>query len=154
MLEKKGEWKRKNAGKIVGLAFLALLLLVLIIHFLPGSEKDAVTREDRMAFLASLGWEADPETEQMNKVTIPGCSEGAMADYSALLRKGGYDLSDFEGKSVDQYQYQLKNYPGCEQTVWVTLYVCRGRVIGGDIHTASIDGFMHELRPNNEKATG
>ena len=28
------------------------------------------------------------------------------------------------------------------------------RVIGGDIHTVSLDGFMHELRPNDEKTTG
>lgn len=154
MHEKKGEWKRKNAGKIVGLAILALLILLLIVHFLPTGEKNAVTQEDRLAFLASLGWEAKAETEEANSVRIPDCGEGAMADYNALLHKGGWDLSDYEGKTVEQYQYQLKNYPDCEQTVWVTLYVWHGRVIGGDIHTAQLDGFMHELRPNNETTTG
>ena len=154
MHEKKGEWKRKNAGKIVALAILALLILMLVVHFLPDSGKNAATQDERMDFLASLGWEADPETEETNSVKIPDCSEGAMADYNALMQKGGYDLSDYEGKTVDQYQYQLRNYPDCEQTVWVTLYVWHGKVIGGDIHTVSLDGFMHELRPNSEKPTG
>ena len=154
MHEKRVEWKRKSAGKIVALSVLALLILILIVHFLSGGDKNAATKEDRMAFLESLGWQADPETEEANSVRIPDCSEGAMADYNALMQKGGYNLSDYEGKSVDQYQYQLKNYSGCEQTVWVTLYVWQGRVIGGDIHTAALDGFMHELRPNHEQTTG
>ena len=154
MHEKTGEWKRKHAGKIVALSIVALLIMILLVHCLPGAEKNAATKEDRMAFLESLGWQADPETEETNSVKIPDCSEGAMADYNALMQKGGYDLSDYEGKKVDQYQYQLNHYPDCEQTVWVTLYVWQGRVIGGDIHTASLDGFMHELRPNNEQTTG
>ena len=154
MLEKRGEWKRKNAGKIVAVAIVVLLVLLLIVHFLPVGEKNAESQEDRLAFLASLGWQADPDSEEANQVVIPDCSEGAMAYYNALMQKGGWDLSDYEGKSVGQYQYRLTNYPDCEQTVWVTLYVCRGRVIGGDIHTASLDGFMHELRPNDEKPTG
>ena len=154
MHEKKVEWKRKNAGRIVGAAILALLLLAVIVRFLTDGDKNAATREDRMSFLAALGWKADPESEQANSVRIPDCGEGAMADYNAMMRKGGYDLSDYEGKSAEQYQYRLTNYPGCEQTVWVTLYVYQGRVIGGDIHTVSLDGFMHELRPNEERSTG
>ena len=154
MLEKRVEWKRKNAGKIVGLAFLALLLLALIVHLYAGCGKNAATREDRIAFLAALGWEADPETEEANSVRIPDCGEGAMADYNELLKKGGYDLSGYKGKSVEQYRYRLMNYPDSGQAVWVTLYVWHGRVIGGDIHTVSLDGFMHELRPNDEKTTG
>ena len=120
MHEKKGEWKRKHAGRIVGAAILALLVLILLVHFLSDGGKNAATREDRMAFLAALGWEADPETEQTNSVRIPDCSEGAMADYNALMRKGGYDLSDYEGKSAEQYQYILSNYPDCSQAVWGT----------------------------------
>ena len=33
------------------------------------------------------------------------------------------------------------------QTVYLTLYVYEGRVVGGDIHSAALNGFMHELRP-------
>ena len=154
MLEKKGEWKRKHAGRIVGLAILALLITALVAQILAGNGKNAVTREDRVAFLAALGWQAEPGSEETDSVRIPDCGEGAMADYNALMRKGGYDLSRYEGKTVELYRYRLSNYPDCGQTVWVTLYVWRGRVIGGDIHTSSLDGFMHELRPNDEKTTG
>ena len=154
MLEKKIERTRKNAGRIVGLAILALLILALLVHFFSDAKKNALTREDRVAFLASLGWEADPDSEEAGSVKIPDCGEGAMADYNELMKKGGYDLSSYEGKNAEQYRYRLTNYPDCGQSVWVTLYAYQGRVIGGDIHTVSLDGFMHELRPNQEKPTG
>ncbi len=147
MLEKMGEFARKNAGRITLIVFL-LLGLLLLLHF-PGKDgKNAASAEDRLAFLASLGWEAEPDSEEAKTVTVPDCGEGAMADYNALMQKGGYDLSRYEGKEVEQYSYRLTNYPDTKDTVYLTLYVYRGRVVGGDIHTASLRGFMHELRAN------
>lgn len=146
MLEKKGEWKRKNAGRIVLAALVLLLLLIGLTALLGGRAKNADSTDKRLAFIASLGWEADAETEEARTVTIPRCDEGAMAEYNALMQKGGYDLSRYEGKTVEQYSYQLTNYPGTDQKVFITVYVWHGRVIGGDIHTAALNGFMHELR--------
>ena len=66
--------------------------------------------------------------------------------HDELLKRGGFDLSPYQGQTVDLYCYRLLNYPGTEETVYLALYVSDGRVIGGDIHTAALDGFMHELR--------
>ena len=148
MLEKKAEKQRKNARLVLLAAALLLAALLLLGHFAGGRGKNAQTAQDRLDFLSSLGWEVDPASEQTQTVTVPDCSEGAMADYNALLQRGGYDLSDYAGKNVEQFQYELLNYPGETQTVYLTLYVYHGRVIGGDIHTAALNGFMHELRPN------
>lgn len=146
MLEKWHEFKRKNAVKILGLAGLALLILILLVSLRGKHEKNAATAEDRAAFLQSLGWEIEAGNEQSAEVTIPDCGEGAMADYNALMQKAGFDLSAYQGKSVRQYRYVLTNYPDCKDKVYAVLYVSHGRVIGGDIHTASLHGFMHELR--------
>lgn len=146
MLEKKGEFARKNAGKIVGIAVLLLIVLVGFVSMRGGSKKNASSTEARIAYLQDLGWEALAESEEYQSVTIPDCSEGAMADYNTLMKKGGFDLSEYQGKSVAQYRYELSNYPDCAQKVFAVLYVYKGRVIGGDIHTAALDGFMHELR--------
>ena len=102
--------------------------------------------EKQIAFM-----EADPETEECGTVVIPDCENPVMAEYNALLRKGGYDLSPYSGKCVEQYRYELTNYPNSKSTVYAVLYVSKGRVIGGDIHTASIDGFIHELRINEQE---
>lgn len=146
MREKKGEWRRKHAGSIVAIAALLLLALIVLPQIRGPRGRNAVNREDRIGFLASLGWEVEPDAEEADSVLIPDCGTGAMAEYNELMKRGGYDLSPYAGKKVERYSYVLSNYPGCEDTVYLTLYVSRGRVIGGDIHTASLNGFMHELR--------
>ena len=146
MLEKQGEKTRKNAVRIVLGALILLLLVSLAARFLSGWAKNADSPDDRMNFLSALGWEVDPESEESREVIIPSCEEGAMVDYNELMKRGGYDLKPFEGKKVQQYSYVITNYPGYTQTVYVTLYTDRGRVIGGDIHSAALNGFMHELR--------
>ncbi len=145
MHEKKREFKRRHAGRIAGAGLVLLLILASVLR-LEGGERNAADREARLAYIASLGWETEPDSETETSVTIPDCSEGAMKDYNELMRKADYDLSPYAGKSVVRYQYLLTNYPDCTDQVYLTLYVRHGRVIGGDIHTAALDGFMHELR--------
>lgn len=146
MLEKKGENKRMLAGKIALAAVALLLISVLTAGAMGKHGKNADTQESRMAFITEMGWETEPDSEEERDVKIPSCDEGAMAEYNALMKRGGYDLTPFEGKTVKQYTYKITNYSGYAQTVYLTLYVDRGEVIGGDIHSAALNGFMHELR--------
>jgi hypothetical protein len=52
------------------------------------------------------------------------------------------------GESCQQYSYQLTNYPGTDSAVYVTLYIQGKELIAGDIHTNSLNGFMHGLKTN------
>ena len=147
MLEKIGEKMRRKVLWIVLGAFLLLLAALLLGEFLSAGSKDADSAQARQAFIEALGWVCRADSEQMQEVRIPDCSEGAMADYNALMKAAGYDLAPYAGKTLQQYSYELENYPGYTQTVYLTLYVYEGRVVGGDIHSAALNGFMHELRP-------
>ena len=65
------------------------------------------------------------------------------AAYNELQRTQGLDLSDYGGKTVERYTYQITNYEGFEGTVYANLLISRNRVIGGDICSADADGFVH-----------
>ena len=145
MLEKKGEKRRKAARLIVLGAALLLGALLFAANGIRG-EQNARTAEARLKYIRSLGWEVVPDCEEREEVRIPDCSKEPMQSYNELMRRGGFDLSGCEGKTVERYSYELSNYPGCADRVYLILYVHRGRVVGGDIHTAELDGFMHELR--------
>ena len=145
MLEKAVERKRKKALGLVMAA--SVLVLVLLLTVWRGGGKNADSAEARRSFIQELGWELTDSPEKRQDVKIPDCSEGSMADYNALMQAEGYDLAPYAGKTVQQYCYEIVNYPGYSQTVYLTLYVHDGRVIGGDIHSAALNGFMHALRP-------
>ena len=61
-----------------------------------------------------------------------------------LLGQGG----QLVGVGGTMYTYRLLEYPSPPEQgdVYACLYVYRGTVIGGDVHTASMMGFMHGLK--------
>lgn len=142
----------KKRAVIIILIAAALMLAAVMLRSSPGcsfgvSELINVTSaEGRIKYLSKLGWEADVSTEECKYVLIPKEFEGVMLSYSKLQTEQGYDFASFGGLECKQYTYVVTNYPAPDETVYATLYIKGGRVIGGDIHSASIDGFMHTLK--------
>ena len=46
------------------------------------------------------------------------------------------------GKDVTRYTFTITNYPNYEGTVLANVLVYRNRVIGGDICSADVSGFV------------
>lgn len=141
-MEKQNIARLIRASLLAGAAVMALAALLLR---LLATGPDVSTAEGRRRFLSELGWEIEPGSEQRKNVLIPDCSSGVMAEYNALQRSQGCDLSPWEGRSVTQYSYAVTNYPGYDGTVYAVLYVAGRRVIAGDVHSAALNGFMHAL---------
>ncbi len=142
---KAASFTRKKAVAWV-VAATVLILLLIILRWGGARGNDASTTEGRERFLNSLGWEIDVDTEEYRTVLIPEKLTGVLEDYAKMQDEQGYELRKYCGKSCGQYTYTVTNYPNCEETVLVTLYVCGREVIAGDIHTTVLDGFMHGLK--------
>ena len=142
----------KKSAVIFIIIVAAIMLAAVMLRSSPGcsfgvSELINVTStEGRIKYLTELGWEADVSTEECKTVLIPKKFEGVMLSYSKLQTEQGYDFASFGGLECRQYTYVVTNYPNSDGTVYATLYVKGGHVIGGDIHSANIDGFMHTLK--------
>lgn len=144
------KWNKKTGLLIVIAAALLLCALVVIIG--AGNRgggapsQIARTNEERIMFLKSLGWEVETTPLEEKTVIIPREFSDVYENYNALQLEQGYDLSEFCGLEVTIYTYTVTNYAGFKGTVVADLYIYQGQVIGGDIHTLAIDGFMHGLR--------
>ena len=111
-----------------------------------GDMLDVSQTKGREKYLASYGWEIDPDSEEERNVLLPKSFEGAVGEYADMQTRQGYDFASYAGLECRQYTYTVTNYEGCGGTVYATLYIKGTRVIGGDIHSAAIDGFMHGIR--------
>ncbi len=137
---------RKHLAALVLIAALALAAVVLACgsrgifsaHYGVGSA------EGRQAYLHALGWEIDPKSETVRETTVPETFDDMMADYNAMQRKQGFDLTPYQGKSVTVVTYEVTNYP-VDDTVLVQLWIADGVVIAGDVHSTAMDGFMHGI---------
>lgn len=144
-----GKLSRKTWTRALVLGGLLLLLLLLLLGRAFGGAPGSARAEDtaaRVRFLAECGWTAAPESEQEQTIHIPEAFPPVYEDYNALQLQQGYDLRGYAGKDCTLYTYAVTNWPDETQTVLANLYVFRGRIIGGDIHSTNLDGFMIGLR--------
>jgi hypothetical protein len=83
------------------------------------------------------------EPKETVEVTIPSEFDKIFTGYNEIQRRQGLDLSDYKKKKVMRYTYEVTNYEGETGTVYANLLVYRNRVIGGDICSADVKGFIH-----------
>ena len=141
----------KKAAVILVLIVALLLSGAVILRASPGcgfGVSELINMSDpegREKYLRQYGWEIDVGSETEENVLLPREFGGALAEYSRLQNEQGYELSSYAGLECRRYTYTVTNYPS-DDTVYVTMFVKNGRLIGGDIHSAAIDGFMHGIR--------
>jgi hypothetical protein len=112
---------------------------------------DASDEQHRIDFLSQFGWKVDQSSAEVTEVIIPEEFDEVYASYNEIQLQQGFDLTDFAGKRVKKWTYTVTNYPGYENKICIkaTLLVSDGKVIGGDICSVEIDGFMHTFDMNN-----
>ena len=128
----------------------ALAVLTAVIIFMPRNQapienevsRAGETADQRIAFLAQYGWEVDPEPLEIREVAIPEEFDEVYTRYNALQKEQGMDLLPYAGKTCKQWIYRVTNYPDPMEEVRAVLLVYEGQVIGGDISSVAIDGFM------------
>ena len=68
--------------------------------------------------------------------------------YNEIQLSQDYDLSAYKGFQVTKWVYRIVNYPGYadKDCIQITLLVYNGYVIGGDVCSVELDGFMHGFK--------
>lgn len=98
----------------------------------------------RVRYLAEYGWEVQTPAESESTVVIPRTFSPVFDEYNALQKQQGFDLSQYCGMEVKMFTYRVTN--GGDDEVLAVLYVKDNRVIGGDVHSTALDGFMSGIK--------
>lgn len=139
--------RRKSAFYVVILCAV-LIALVLAAGNEQGNFHSVKVKSpnDLSEFLSSLGWECEINTLTEQSTVLPEQFDDTFIAYNAIQLKQSCDLTRYAGKKVTVYTVKILNYSDTTETVYATVMVYRGRVIGGDIHAAAMDGFMLPLK--------
>ena len=140
---------------------LSVALLTTLIILVPTYEPLSVTasetinftkiktNEDRVSFLAKFGWTVSKEPLEEVAVKIPDEFDAVFMEYNNLQKELGLDLSRYKRRDVMRYTYQVKNYPDYQGVVYANILVYKNKVIGGDVCSADINGFVTSLKGEN-----
>jgi hypothetical protein len=96
-----------------------------------------------MKFLSQFGWTVNGSTAEVQEVTIPAEFDKVFASYNELQREQGLDLAKYKKKELTRYTFEVTNYEGYEGKVYANVLVYRNKVVGGDICSADVEGFVH-----------
>ena len=101
--------------------------------------------EDRVDYLRAFGWEVNAEPLATQELLIPEEMDESYDEYLALQAEQGFDLTKYAGKRVKRYTYEITNYPTGESGVQANLLIYKNTVIGGEVLSPRLDGFLHGL---------
>ena len=144
--------RKLTAAAVAGVIFCGALVAL---FFLLGGRETAVsspvgsssvrTNEDRVAYLEQYGWTVEPEPIAVEELLIPETFDETYDQYLELQSSQGFDLTKYCGKRVKRYAYAITNYPTGESGVQAGLLVYKNTVIGGEVLSSQLDGFIHGL---------
>lgn len=100
------------------------------------------TNDDIVGFLAQFGWEVEKEPLEEVTIKIPAEFDKVMNSYNELQRNQGLDLSKYRSREVKRYTYKVTNFPDYSGTVMANVIVYKNRVIGGDLCSSDVTGFI------------
>ena len=103
------------------------------------------TNEGRRQYLIALGWEVGEEPEEIREVVIPQEFDDTYQQYNQLQKEQGFDLERYKGQRAKVYTYRVLNYPDHPDNILAHLVICDWKVVGGDVCSAQLDGFMQGL---------
>ena len=139
--------------KKILLILAAIAALVLALILLMGESNATQTaapapgsNDARVKFLTDFGWDVTPSPTESSQVKIPQETTEVFDRYNALQKSQGYDLTQYAGKQVMRYVYEITNFPGADQPVYATLLVYKNQIIGGDITNTADKGAVQGLK--------
>lgn len=140
----------KMAVLILVIALMAVALLFITKNSIEASENvslnvSASNAEERIAYLSQFGWSVEEEPCVVKEIIIPAEFDDVYEQYNNIQKEQGFDLSQYCSKRVKKWTYIVTNYSGYEgkNCIRATILVLDGKVIGGDVCSVEIDGFMH-----------
>ena len=149
---------RAGTLKFVGAICVALVAMITLIAFLPGANNAVVDTgaaaqsvkyekvkdaADVAAFLSQFGWQVKAEPVEVKEVVIPSEFDRIFSNYNEIQKQQGLDLSRYKRKTATRYTMEIINYGDYNGRVYANVIVYHNRVIGGDVCSADVSGFMH-----------
>ena len=108
-----------------------------------GSDK-VKDNDSRVAYLNRLGWDVEKEAREVKEIQVPEAFDPTFQSYNDLQKSMGYDLEEVKGKTIRRYTYLVNNYE-YDGEVLADLLIYKDRVVGGDLRSAAVGGFMISL---------
>lgn len=147
--------KLKKSAVVALIVVILSLCLVGFLHFMNNAKSmhtdekiplSASSESEMLSFISNYGWQVDDEPVEVRDVIIPETFDEVYSNYNNIQIEQGFDLKKYAGQRVKRWTYVIRNYPETspnDDFIRINILVSDGVVIGGDVCSVKLDGFMH-----------
>lgn len=140
-----------TAGIVVAISICLVLILscpgnIQSNNVSAGTSLTATSEEDILRFISHYGWEVDSQPAEVRDVIIPEAFDEVYSNYNEIQLEQGFNLEKYAGQRVKRWTYIVRNYPDTapeDDYIRINILVSDDTVIGGDVCSVKLDGFMH-----------
>lgn len=156
--------KIKKSLVVGGVVIFITVFSVVLLKFVGNAQQkynntinslSAVSENEILLFISNYGWQVDEEPIDVRDVVIPESFDEVYNNYNKIQSEQGFNLEKYAGQKVKRWTYIIRNYPGTtpnDDFIRINILVSDGVVIGGDVCSVKLDGFMHGFYlPTEEK---
>lgn len=100
-------------------------------------------------YLKSFGWDVTELPLRVENVVIPKEFDEVYQKYNELQERQGFNFAKAKGKKAMLYSFEINNHPSGEKGTIANVIVYKKKVIGGDISSSDVNGFIHGITENS-----
>ena len=131
-------------------SFVLLLFLIFIIEGVIITRMQSMDMRDpqqRIKYLNELGLEVEADSVVESEIRIPNTFSDVYLKYNEMQQEAGFNLEEYKGLVVTKYTYSVSQHN--LTNVYVNILCYKGEVIGGDVSSSQLSGFMIPLKKEN-----
>lgn len=136
--------KNKRLLLVFLIILTAFFLVLEAVSVVSAKKPEILDNESRVNFINSLGISVREEPVEQKEIIIPQVFNDVYLKYNLMQLSAGYDLSLYKGKTATLFKYATTQENN--DSIFVNLIICNGLIIGGDISSAKINGFILPLK--------
>ncbi len=138
-------------GLLIAFAAFVCIGFVCSEVFAAGNKQvNAKTNADRLLFIKAAGYTVLSDEPTVKTVNIPEVFYDVYNNYNTLQQSAGYDLSLYKGCEVTIYTYSINPPSDYSGECVINIIVYNDRVIGGDVSSSALGGFMLPINNKSE----
>lgn len=139
----------RNRITDVLLSLLCLFVIVLIIQYDSASRTLPVISgiDEVISFLECNNINVLSSEPDIDEIVIDASRADVFEEYNRIQLEQGFDLTEYIGRKVLRYNFEVNSEDGSPN--YAVVLVCNGVIIGADIHSVSLNGFIRGVKNKN-----
>lgn len=130
------------------ICLFCVFLIILIMQYDSYSETASALPEEELV-LSFLDFNGIKVSDEFQLDSVILFDNKVFSDYNAIQKDNGFDMGTLIGKTVKRYTFEvIGDNNSIDDTLFAVVFTYDGRIVGADVHSSSVNGYIRGVKNN------